>query len=138
MTTIAIPSIHPLVRRVLSQDADVKRFTQGRVFAGRYPSIPTELPAVRFRLPAVTSVSAPAPRWWAYTGDVDCHADTEEQADGLVGAVLGALLQLEGTTHAEGVVQGVFNWSVQSVEDGEWSPPKPQRIVTVTLTARPV
>lgn len=131
-----IPNVHVLVRKALIADPDVKRLAGGRVYAGRYPEIPIQLPAVRFRFVASDPLARPTAQWWAFTGQVDCHADTEVAADDLAAAVLGALLQLEGTTHTEGVVQGVLSWGVQSVEDGEWTPPKPQRIVAVTLTAR--
>lgn len=137
MTAIAIPDVHVMVRRVLATDYDVLRYTD-RVYAGRYPSVPLELPAIRFRFSFIDPIATPTTQWWSYTGLVECHADTEAEADSLAGAVLGALLQLEGTTQTEGVIQGVLNWGVQSVEDGEWTPPKPQRIVAVTLTARAV
>ena len=133
-----IPSIHPMVRRVLADDPDVRHLTRDRVYAGNYPNPLPALPAVRFRFGGGNPVAQPTAEWWAFTGSVVCHAETEADADLLSGAVLGALLGMEGTSHPEGVVQGVFGWGVLSAEDGEWTPPKPQRIVTVTLTARAV
>jgi len=133
---MTLPSIHPLVKQALRSDPAVRRITQDRVFAGKYPP-EVVLPAVRFRFQWADPLARPTTQWWSFTGEVVCHADSEEVADDLAGAVLGALLQLEGTSHSQGVVQGALDWGVQSVEDGEWTPPKPGRIVAVTLTARP-
>jgi hypothetical protein len=135
MTAIVIPNIHPVVLNVLRADQSVRHYTRDRVYAGSYPS-GVELPAVRFRFQWSDPLASPTTQWWSFTGQVDCHADTEVDAEGLAGAVLGTLLQMEGATHDKVVVQGVLDWGVQSVEDGEWTPPKPQRIVAVTLTAR--
>ncbi len=67
---------------------------------------------------------------------MEAHADTEDTADNLAEAVLGALLGLTESTHDEVAVQGVLDWGIASALDGAWTPPKPHRIVTVTLTVR--
>lgn len=135
---LTLPDVHPLVRKVLVDDSDVRHLVRDRVYAGKYPPTLVELPAVRFRFQYLSPTAPPTAEWWRMTGQVDCHADSESEADVLVGAVLDALLRLEGTTHDGAVVQGVFNWGVIGREDNEWTPPKPMRIVTVTLTARAV
>lgn len=137
MTTApSIPKIHPLIRRTLVNDVTIRRFTQDRVFAGKKLPEGTELPAVNIDLEFSSSVAPPSARHWAFTGAVECLAETWEDAEDLGEAVLTALLSLIGTSHVEGVVIDVFDWGVQSVEAGEWTPPKPQQIVTVTVTAR--
>lgn len=136
MTTVVIPKVHPMMRKYLLGHTSVRSIAYDRVFAAdRFPP-DTELPAIRFKFDFQTPATEPAPVWWRMTGLVNCVADDESTADDLADAVLTALLQLEGTNQEGTVVQAVFDWGVQSVEDGAWAPPKPQRIVTVTITVR--
>ena len=52
-----------------------------RIYARSYHER-QQLPACRIAFPAITGVSLPAPAWWDYDGQVDCHADTHQQALG--------------------------------------------------------
>lgn len=137
-----IPDIHVLVRKALLASTGITDLVGDRVYAGDYPRVKPEeapnvtLPAIRFRFPFADPLSDNTTAWWAFSGQVEAHAETEGNAGALEGAILAVLLGLEGTSHAEGIVQGVRGWGLQSGVDGEWSPPRPQRIVAVTLTAR--
>ena len=132
-------AVHPLVLAHLKADPDLPALVGGplapRIYAGQFPP-GTELPAVKFRFTQSSSLSQPAPLWWTHTGQVDGFTDDEVGADALADAIVRALLRLVDTSHLEGFVGSVSPWDVTSTEDTEWTPPKPRRIVSVTLTAR--
>lgn len=127
--------IHPLLQRHFGTDNGVTHITDDRIFAGDMPD-DTELPAIQFRFPQISSFSQPAPLWWTHTGQVDCFADTELEADRLGIEVQRSLMRLQQSTHLEGVVGTVSAWDVDSALDYSRTPPTPRRIVSVTLTAR--
>lgn len=127
--------IHALLVRALRENDGVTEIVGQRVYARSYNERQT-LPACRVVFPAQIGISQPAPAWWAYEGQVDCHADTHQQALGLASAVQVALLSLEGTSHPEGVIQAVDAWDVLSGFDEEWTPRKPRWIVATTIVAR--
>jgi Protein of unknown function (DUF3168) len=128
--------IHGLLVRYLRADPGVSAICGARIYARNYHERQA-LPACRITFPVMNGVTVPAPAWWVYEGQVDCHADTHQQALGLVREVERALRSLEGTTQPEGRVQVVDAWSVQSGFDEEWTPPKPRWIVAAAVTARP-
>jgi hypothetical protein len=137
MTTIApsILDVHGLLVRALRADPGVSGIVGQKVYARKYNER-QQMPACRVVFPATTSASIPAPAWWDYDGQVDCHADTHQQALALASQVQRALLALTGTSHPEGWIANVDAWSVQSGFDEEWTPPKPRWIVAATITAR--
>ena len=130
-----IIDIHALIVRALRADAGVSGLVGQKIYARSYHERQT-LPACRVVFPAMTMFSVPAPAWWEYDGQVDCHADTHPGALEIAQQVQRALLSLEGTSHPEGWVSTVDAWSVQSGFDEEWTPPKPRWIVATEIRAR--
>ena len=137
LTPVSLIDIHGLVVQALRQDAGVVAEVGQRIYARSYHERQT-LPACRVVFPAMSAVAIPTPSWWSYDGQVDCHADTHQVALRVAQQVQRALLDLNGTVHADfsAVVQVVDAWSVQSGFDEEWTPPKPRWIVATEMIAR--
>lgn len=132
-------SIHPLLQRHFATDKEVAAAVGAeRVYAGEFPSDGegVKFPAIKFRFPSASPLDVPALNWWTHVGQVDCYAEDEIEADELARTVIRSLMRLQQTTHPEGVVGTVSGWDVDSALDSEWTPPRPRRIVSVTLTAR--
>ena len=132
---VSLIDVHALVVRALRLDVGVTDLVGQKIYARSYHER-QQLPACRVVFPAMSLFSIPAPAWWDYIGQVDCHADTHQAALGVAQQVQRALLDLEGTTHDEAWVSTVDAWSVQSGFDEEWTPPKPRWIVATEIRAR--
>jgi len=135
ITTPILVDVHGLLVRYLRADTQVSALVGKRVYARNYPDRVT-LPACRVEMPAQTGVSVPAPIWWTFDGQVHCHGTNHQEAMAVAEQVQRALLELENTVQPEGVVQGVNAFGVESGDDTEWTPPKPDWIVVVDITAR--
>jgi hypothetical protein len=130
--------VHPIVQRHLATDPLITSLVNQRVWAGEWPKPQNEieLPAIKFRFPQISALAPPSLAWWTHTGQVDVVADTELLADELGAKVIRSLMLLQQTSHDEGVIGTLSGWDVESAVDSAWSPSKPRRIVSVTLTAR--
>jgi hypothetical protein len=130
--------VHPIVQRHLATDPQITSLVDQRVWAGEWPKPQDqiELPAIKFRFPQISPYAPPSLAWWTHTGQVDVIADTELDADALATRVIRSLMLMQQTSHQEGVIGTLSGWDVDSAVDSAWNPPKPRRIVSVTLTAR--
>jgi len=127
--------VHPILQRHFGTDSEVSHIVADRIYAGEMPE-KAPLPAIKFRFPQMSALSQPVHYWWTHTGQVDCYHDSELGADDLTNRVMRSLLRLQQSSHLEGVIGTVSAWDVESAVDFSRTPPKPKRIVSVTLTAR--
>ena len=134
-TTGYLLDIHKILVQHLRSFNDLTALVEQRIFARHYPERVT-LPACRIVVPSHNLASIPAPTWWYYNGQVDCHGNTHEQAFEVSQQVQRALLALENSDHPDAAFAAVDPFGIQTGFDTEFTPNKPRWIVAVTLTAR--
>lgn len=127
--------IHGVMVRRLRADTGLTALVDQRIFARHYPEKVT-LPALRITFPAASGATVPVPTWWAYTGQIEVHADNHQQAYEVSQELQRALLELEGSDDPDVVIAAIDPFGVQTGFDSEWTPKKPLWIVAVNVTAR--
>jgi hypothetical protein len=136
MTTVLdIIDIHGIMVEYLRSDIRVTDLVDNRVFARVYPDR-MDFPAAKVLFPQTTNAAPPTMSWYRYSGQIECHGITHQEALGLAQAVQRVLADLEGIDHVSASFQAVDIDGVTSGVDEGMTPQRPRWIVPVTITAR--
>lgn len=135
MTTLDAPliDVHAMVRRHLRADANVLAFTDS-VHARHLPK-GKDVPAIIVAVLSVTEVTSGVGLAWTYLVQVECQAASHIEAGQMASAVTGSLLKLSGA-QPEGVVLDCAPRGVTVLDGDEFTPVRPNHIVTVEITGR--
>lgn len=131
------PYITPIFVKALAENPAVVALVGQQVYGGvDYPEGAT-LPLIIIDFQGDVLATPPAPAAWQSEGTLKILADTDAKAEQVLGVAASVCAGLAHTSHP-GVALGTIDvaWTVLRTVDASWSPPRPQRIATVTAMAR--
>jgi hypothetical protein len=134
MTTPTMPDTVRALRTLAAADAGIAELVGDSVFARKLPEGATP-PLVLIPPAFATPGAPPTPQWWDVVATFDLHAETVDDANDLLKAVLAFVPTVAGG-HDDVVVSDCQAEAIQELYDAAWTPPRHRYVVTVALTAR--